>query len=60
MAARHLSQVAKYDPQLADTYHETAVQLLLTLLNDNDIDRHIGVILPSTVILRLFEQLSCE
>ncbi|KIV81325.1 hypothetical protein, variant [Exophiala sideris] len=58
VAARHLSRVAKYDPELADTYHETAVQLLLTMLNDNDIDRHIGIILPSTVILRLFEQLS--
>ena len=60
VAARHLSKFGRCNSELADHYHEKAVQMLLAMLNEEDLDRHIETILPSTVILRLFEQLSCE
>ncbi|KAK5295655.1 hypothetical protein LTR99_009244 [Exophiala xenobiotica] len=58
VAARHLSKFGRCNAELADHHHEKAVQMLLAMLNEEDLDRHIDTILPSTVILRLFEQLS--
>lgn len=60
IAARQLSLTSgSVLPETADDYHERCVAILLPMLENADFDHHIHILLSSTVILRLFEQISC-
>lgn len=61
ISARHLSHTTKsVPPHVADGYHERCIGILLPVLENKDMNISIDILLASTVILRFFEQISCE
>lgn len=61
ISARHLSHTTKtVPPHVADEYHERCIGILLPVLENKDMNISIDILLASTVILRFFEQISCE
>lgn len=60
VSARHLSNTSKaVPPELADSYHERCIGILLPILEDGHVTTSLDTLLAATVILRLFEQMSC-
>ncbi|KAI9372114.1 hypothetical protein BJX61DRAFT_534205 [Aspergillus egyptiacus] len=58
-AARHLSRTTNLlPPNTADEYHEKCIDILLPDLEDWESRIGLDVLLASTVVLRLFEQIS--
>ncbi|KAE8148077.1 hypothetical protein BDV25DRAFT_168683 [Aspergillus avenaceus] len=58
-AARHLSQTNNSVPlSTADHYHERCIEILLPAVESPNFQISIEVLLASTVVLRLFEQIS--
>ncbi|KAF7585149.1 hypothetical protein BBP40_012101, partial [Aspergillus hancockii] len=58
-AARHLSRTNhSISPNIADKYHEQCIAILLDVLHDTEFKISFEILLASTVILRLFEQIS--
>ncbi|KAJ6015886.1 Protein of unknown function DUF3468 [Penicillium herquei] len=59
VAACHLSRTAHtVSPEVADSYHERCVSIMLPVLDKPESDIGIDILLSSTVILRFFEQIS--
>lgn len=60
VSACHLSRTANtISPEVADSYHERCVSIMLPVLDKPEFDIGIDILLSSTVILRFFEQISC-
>lgn len=60
VSACHLSRTANtISPDVADSYHERCVSIMLPSLDKPNFDIGIDILLSSTVILRFFEQISC-
>lgn len=60
VSARHLSNTSKEVPsEVADGYHERCIGILLPILEDGKVTTSLDTLLAATVILRLFEQMSC-
>ena len=60
VAACHLSRTANTIlPDVADSYHERCVAIMLPVLDKPENEIGIDILLSSTVILRFFEQISC-
>lgn len=60
VSACHLSRTANtVSPEVADSYHERCVSIMLPVLDKPEFDIGIDILLSSTVILRFFEQISC-
>ena len=60
MSACHLSRTANtISPDVADSYHERCVAIMLPVLEKPEFEIGIDILLSSTVILRFFEQISC-
>lgn len=61
VAACHLSRTTNtVSPEVADSYHERCVSIMLPALENPEFDIGIDILLSSTVVLRFSEQLSCE
>lgn len=45
--------------EVADEYHERCIGILLPILEDETFRTSLDTLLAATVILRLFEQISC-
>ncbi|KAJ6151739.1 hypothetical protein N7470_006867 [Penicillium chermesinum] len=59
VAACHLSRTTQaVSPEVADSYHERCVSIMLPALENPEFDIGIDILLSSTVVLRFFEQLS--
>ncbi|OQE29586.1 hypothetical protein PENSTE_c002G08775 [Penicillium steckii] len=59
VSACHLSRTANtISPDVADSYHERCVSIMLPVLDKPEFDIGIDILLSSTVILRFFEQIS--
>lgn len=60
VSACHLSRTTNtIPPDVADSYHERCVSIMLPVLDRPEFDIGIDILLSSTVILRFFEQISC-
>lgn len=60
LSARHLSNTSNSMPvELAEDYHERCIAILLPTLTHEDFRTSLDTLLAATVILRLFEQISC-
>jgi hypothetical protein len=60
VSACHLSRTANtIAPDVADSYHERCISIMLPVLDKPEFDIGIDILLSSTVILRFFEQISC-
>lgn len=60
VSACHLSRTANtISPEVADSYHERCVSIMLPVLDKPEFEIGIDILLSSTVILRFFEQISC-
>ncbi|KAJ5128282.1 Protein of unknown function DUF3468, partial [Penicillium atrosanguineum] len=59
VAACHLSRTTNtISPDVADSYHERCVSIMLPVLDRPEFEIGIDILLSSTVILRFFEQIS--
>ncbi|KAJ5175648.1 uncharacterized protein N7482_001525 [Penicillium canariense] len=59
VSACHLSRTANtISPDVADSYHERCVSIMLPVLDKPEFEIGIDILLSSTVILRFFEQIS--
>ncbi|KAJ5698101.1 hypothetical protein N7462_000106 [Penicillium macrosclerotiorum] len=59
VSACHLSRTTNsISPEVADSYHERCVSIMLPSLDNPEFDIGIDTLLPCTVILRFFEQMS--
>lgn len=60
ISALHLARTARtFTEELAESYHERCVAILIPMLNPLDHRQDLDILLASTVILRLFEQMCC-
>jgi hypothetical protein len=60
VSAMHLSQTTKaISPEIAESYHERCILIMLPSLNKSELKISIDILLSTTVILRFFEQISC-
>ncbi|KAF7715907.1 Fungal Zn(2)-Cys(6) binuclear cluster domain-containing protein [Penicillium ucsense] len=60
VSACHLSRTThSIAPDVADSYHERCVSIMLPVLDNSNYEISIDILLSSTVILRFFEQISC-
>lgn len=60
ISALHLARTAHtFTEQLAESYHERCVAILIPMLDHLDHRQDLDILLASTVILRLFEQMCC-
>lgn len=60
VSACHLSRTANtISPEVADSYHERCVSIMLPVLDKPEFEIGLDILLSSTVILRFFEQISC-
>lgn len=60
VSACHLSRTSRtISPEVADSYHERCVSIMLPVLDKPEFEIGIDILLSSTVILRFFEQISC-
>ncbi|KAJ6111194.1 hypothetical protein N7486_003429 [Penicillium sp. IBT 16267x] len=61
ISALHLARTAHtFTEELAESYHERCVAILIPMLNPLDHRQDLDILLASTVILRLFEQMCCK
>ncbi|OIW30422.1 hypothetical protein CONLIGDRAFT_713069 [Coniochaeta ligniaria NRRL 30616] len=61
VSALHLALTAHtFTEQLAESYHERCVAVLIPMLDHLDHRQDLDILLASTVLLRLFEQMCCE
>ncbi|KAJ5201421.1 uncharacterized protein N7498_006084 [Penicillium cinerascens] len=59
VSACHLSRTANtISPEVADSYHERCVSIMLPVLDKPEFEIGLDILLSSTVILRFFEQIS--
>ncbi|KAJ5890453.1 uncharacterized protein N7473_006681 [Penicillium subrubescens] len=59
VSACHLSRTANtISPDVADSYHERCISIMLPVLDKPEFQIGIDILLSSTVILRFFEQIS--
>lgn len=60
-SARHLSRINGYDPDIADSFHQKSVELLIPGLENNLQEDRVGAdetLLIATIFLRLYEQMN--
>lgn len=60
VSACHLSRTGNpISPEVADSYHERCVSIMLPALENPEFEIAIDILLSSTVVLRFFEQMTC-
>lgn len=60
LSARHLYNTTKSVPlEVAEDYHGRCITILLPILAKEEFRTSLDTLLAATVILRLFEQMSC-
>lgn len=61
VSACHLSRTGSpISPEVADSYHERCVSIMLPALENSKFEIGIDILLSSTVVLRFFEQMTCS